>query len=199
MKPQKARTRLSPDLRKNQLLDTAKEMIIAGGLQRFTMEALARAASVSSPLVYKYFSSRDALLQELLEREHAAFSNNMTEKLRTAKDFSEVVRAFINSNFDHHTPGNILPALLNEPEIAKVVEKIIKKSRQQSAVYLVENAAGNYKLTKSQAELVISMSSGASIAAASYCKRSRASREECIETALSFVLAGLEKISKQQK
>ena len=34
-----ARTRLSPEKRKKQLLDTASAMIVAEGLQSFTMEA----------------------------------------------------------------------------------------------------------------------------------------------------------------
>ena len=52
------RTRMSPEARREQLLDTARGLIVTEGLQPFTMEALARAASVSSPLVYKYFESR---------------------------------------------------------------------------------------------------------------------------------------------
>ena len=65
----KPRTRLSPSARTDQLLDVAKQMILKDGLQAFTMESLARTAAVSSPLVYNYFSSRQALLQALLERE----------------------------------------------------------------------------------------------------------------------------------
>ena len=40
------RTRLSPQARKTQLLDTAKSMILRAGLRSFTMEALARNAGV---------------------------------------------------------------------------------------------------------------------------------------------------------
>jgi len=199
MAVQKVRTRLSPLLRKNQLLDTAKQMIMEEGLQRFTMEALARAARVTSPLVYKYFASRERLLQVLLEREYAAFSEKLTKQLSETKDFAEVLRVFIVTNFDHHAPGNILPALLNEPDIAIVVEKDIKKGRRKSAFYLVENAAGSYELTKPQAELLVSMTSGVSIAAASYCNKSKIDRNHCIETALLYALAGLEKTSQMQK
>ena len=58
----KQRTRLSPAARTDQLLNVAKKMIVSDGLQSFRMESLARMAEVSSPLVYNYFSSRQALL-----------------------------------------------------------------------------------------------------------------------------------------
>ena len=44
MSTTKARTRLSPAARTQQLLATAKTMILEHGLQSFTMEALARTA-----------------------------------------------------------------------------------------------------------------------------------------------------------
>jgi AcrR family transcriptional regulator len=196
---QKIRTRLSPTLRKSQLLDTAKLLIMEEGLQRFTMEALARTAGVTSPLVYKYFSSRETLLQVLLGREYKAFSENLSTKLSGTKDFAGVLRTFIVSNFDHHAPGNILPALLNEADIATVIEKDLKKGRRQTASYLVKNTAGSYKLTKIQAELLVSMTSGLSIAAAAYYNKSKIDREQCIETVMTYALAGLEKTSQSQK
>ena len=115
------RIRMSPEARRTQLLDTARSMIVAEGLQPFTMEALARAASVSSPLVYNYFESRLALLRELLDREHRAMSREIVTNLRGAKSFEAVVRVFVQSNFDHHAPGRVLPILLSQPEVAKTV------------------------------------------------------------------------------
>jgi len=42
---------MAPEARRAQLLDTARSMILAEGLHAFTMEALAREASVSSNLI----------------------------------------------------------------------------------------------------------------------------------------------------
>ena len=64
----RSRTRLSPDARRQQLLDTTQAMLISKGLQAFTMEGLAKAAGVSAPLVYNYFANRIELLQALLKR-----------------------------------------------------------------------------------------------------------------------------------
>ena len=193
----KARTRLSPEARKSQLLTTSKQMIVGDGLQRFTMEGLARAAGVSSPLVYNYFSSRQELLQNLLELEYRAFTDKLTAEVGAAEQFEDVVRIFIRSNFDHHSPGNILPILRSQPEIAQSIQASETEQHMRTARFLVQNTAKNYKLTRPQAELAVRMSSGASIAAADYSARSRADQNRTIETVLSYVLAGIEKIARQ--
>ena len=76
----KTRTRLSPEARKNQLLDVSKAMILELGLQGFSMEALARSAGVSSPLVYTYFDSRLDALPCLLAREYKDYIAQLNEQ-----------------------------------------------------------------------------------------------------------------------
>ena len=49
------RTRLAPHHRRMQLLDCARSLIVDRGLSSFTMDALAKEAQVSHPLIYKYF------------------------------------------------------------------------------------------------------------------------------------------------
>ena len=173
----KTRTRLSPDARKDQLLDTAKRMIVAEGLQSFTMESLARTAGVSSPLVYNYFASRQELLRTLLQREFEAYAGKFREHVSAAQSFEEIVRLFVASNFDHHAPGNILPILQSQPEIAVAIKDRQQEYGKRASVSLVENVAEIYDLTAAQAELVVSMSSGASVAAAAYAARNNADRE----------------------
>ena len=118
MKATRSRTRLSPAARRAQLLATAKNMVIANGLQAFTMEGLAREASVSAPLVYNYFDSRLDTLRSLLAREYEAYGARLTEDVEQAEDFETVVRLSIESNFDYYAPGNIIPVLESQPEIA---------------------------------------------------------------------------------
>ncbi|MFT7548879.1 MAG: AcrR family transcriptional regulator [Candidatus Azotimanducaceae bacterium] len=195
----KARTRLSPEVRKKQLLSTAKGMIVNEGLQTFTMEALARTAGVTSPLVYNYFSSRQILLQDLLTQVYTEFTSQLTQEVSAAKSFEEIVTVFIASNFDHHSPGNILPILLSQPDIASSIKKIQKEQSHQMAGFLVRNTADKYKLSKPQAELLTSMSSGASIAAAGYAARGRVNRKKTIQTALTYMLAGMEKVASQSQ
>ena len=193
------RTRLSPDARKDQLLDTATQMIVAAGLQSFSMESLARTAGVSSPLVYNYFASRPVLLKTLLEREFEAYAQELTGQVNAAQSFEEVVRIFVGSNFDHHAPGNILPILESQPEIAVAIRDRQEGYRKQVGAYLVASAAETYKLSRTQAELVVSMSSGASVAAAGYAARNNADREKTIDLAMTYIQAGLNRIAQRNE
>ena len=55
----RSRTRLSPDARRQQLLDTTQAMLISKGLQAFTMEGLAKAAGVVGALGLQLFRQPD--------------------------------------------------------------------------------------------------------------------------------------------
>jgi len=193
------RTRLPPVARKKQLLDTAKGMIVEEGLQLFTMEALARTAGVTTPLVYNYFSGRQVLLKSLLVQEYESYRLKTVAAVGAAKSFDDVVRAYVTSNFDHHASGSILPILQSQPEIVEAIELQLKRDGQQDAEFVVQSTARSFKLTKSQAELVAGMSSGASIAAAQYAGRVKINREKTIENVLAYVLAGISAIVKKTK
>jgi len=194
MTASRPRTRLSPDARRTQLLDTAKEMVIAEGLQAFTMEGLARQAGVSAPLVYNYFDGRPQLLQELLVREYHQFVAKTNEALRDANDFEDIVRISVTSNFDHQAPGNILPLLQSQPEIASAIKSDQQRISRQNAKFLVQSAADYYQLSTTEAQLAVSMSSGASIAAAELAANAKLGRTETIELAVNYILAGIEQV-----
>ena len=193
----KTRTRLSPANRIDQLLDVAKQMIVSDGLQSFTIESLARLAAVSSPLVYNYFSSRQALLQALLEREYRVSGSALLAEVVNASSFEEVIRAFIANNFDHHAPGNIVPVLMSQPELAAKIKQLRKQTGKQTANFLVENTAKNYKLNVEQAQLAITMSSGASVAAAEWVAMNQLDRELAIDMALAYIKSGMEALSAE--
>ena len=196
MKPTSSRTRLSPEARRAQLLDTAKAMVLEHGLQAFTMEGLAKAAGVSAPLVYNYFDGRPQLLQALLTREYGAFVAETREALAGAESFEDIVRISVTSNFDHHAPGNILPLLQAQPEIASVIHTEQQALSHRNARFLVQSAADQYQLTRKQAQLAVSLSSGASIAAAELAAKARLSRSATIEMTVRYIIAGIERLAQ---
>ena len=63
--------RLPPAERREQLLDAALEVLDEHGYAGATMEAIARAAGVTKPVVYDVFGKRTDLLMALLAREEA--------------------------------------------------------------------------------------------------------------------------------
>jgi AcrR family transcriptional regulator len=58
---------------RDRILDAAFEAVATFGLSRFTMDDVARLAGLSRQSVYRYFDSKDALIQALVAREEETF------------------------------------------------------------------------------------------------------------------------------
>src|SRR3954471_24672159 len=62
-------TRMTGQARREQLLDAAKEIVLAHGFHDVSIEAVARAAGITRPIVYAHFSDLNGLLEALVARE----------------------------------------------------------------------------------------------------------------------------------
>lgn len=60
---------MPPEQRRQQLIDAAMEIILTEGYGGVTVEAVARAAGVTRPVVYDHFANLGQLLHALVERE----------------------------------------------------------------------------------------------------------------------------------
>lgn len=60
---------MAPELRREQLLDAALEVIVERGYSGVSIEAIAREAGVTRPVVYDHFPNLGRLLYALVERE----------------------------------------------------------------------------------------------------------------------------------
>src|SRR4030081_2243614 len=61
--------RLPPDQRRQQLIDAALSVILERGYGRVSIEAIARTAGVTRPVIYDHFPNLGMLLQALIARE----------------------------------------------------------------------------------------------------------------------------------
>ncbi|MEH6606922.1 MAG: TetR/AcrR family transcriptional regulator [Pseudomonadales bacterium] len=188
----KKRTRLSPEDRRNQLLDSARDLIQNQGFSGFTMEALATEAGVSNPLVYKYFDTRLELLQELWTREYERYTRSVREKLSEAENFEDIVRLFVDLNFSELSLGGITHILGAQPEVREVTKKSQKANLRNTGRFLVNTVEEMYHLTPSQAGLLIALASGASQEAGRHFARYGGSRKKMVENTVSFILNGVE-------
>ena len=186
------RKRLSKEARCTQLLDVTRELILEHGLNSFTMELLARKAGVSNPLVYKYFSTRLVLLQSLLQREFDFFYGSLLTRLNQTDDFFAVVHIFVSINFDQESNGKILPILLNLADVAKVLGTVGPKAQNKVGNILVDSIMKAYGVTRKQARVMAKIASGTSIAAAENFSVVGGNREQTIDSAVQFILGGLE-------
>ena len=187
----KKRICLSPEGRRNQLLDSARDLIQDQGFSGFTMEALATEAGVSNPLVYKYFDTRLELLQELWTREYERYNRNVREQLTKAENFEDIVRLFVNLNFTELSLGEITHILGSQPELREVTKAKQKSNHGKTGRFLVNTVEEMYHLTPSQATHLVVLASGASIEAARHYARYGGSRKKMVEDTVSFILKGV--------
>ncbi|MDB4426936.1 TetR/AcrR family transcriptional regulator [Porticoccaceae bacterium] len=188
----KKRTRLSPEGRRNQLLDSARDLLLKEGFSGFTMDALASEAGVSIPLIYKYFDTRLVLLQDLWAREYESYALSVREELSKAENFDDVVRLFVNLNFKQLSLGGITHILGAQPELHEVTKERQSENVRKTGRFLVNTVEEMYHLKPSQASHVIALASGASIEAARHYARYGGSRKKMVEDTVSFILNGVE-------
>lgn len=62
-------TRMKAPARREQLLDAAKAVVAEEGFHGVSIEAVARRAGITRPIVYRHFEDLGALLEALVERE----------------------------------------------------------------------------------------------------------------------------------
>jgi AcrR family transcriptional regulator len=74
-------TRMSAAERREQLLDVTKELVLEHGFHDVSIEAVARAAGVSRPIVYGHFDDLPGLLEALTQRESARALNQLSSVL----------------------------------------------------------------------------------------------------------------------
>ena len=80
----KTRTRLSPEKRKQQLLDFALDVFARRGIGRAGHADIAEMANVSVATVFNYFPTREALVEQVLSQVENRFSLLLTECLDSA-------------------------------------------------------------------------------------------------------------------
>lgn len=86
LEPRKRAAHLGPERRRPQVLDAALELFLERGYEGTSMEAVARAAGVTKPVVYACFAGKDELFRALLHREE----ERILAELQAAFDASDL-------------------------------------------------------------------------------------------------------------
>ena len=76
---QATRSRMSAEQRREQLLDVAKEIVGAQGFQGASIEAVAKRAGITRPVVYSHFGDLRSMLEAMLDREGARALSQLAE------------------------------------------------------------------------------------------------------------------------
>lgn len=91
--------RLAKDERRESLLDVAAEIVACESLEAVSMEAVAKRAGVSRPLVYKHFASRNELLGAVYHREAALLHRSMAREVGAATSLEDMFRRLVRAAF----------------------------------------------------------------------------------------------------
>ena len=75
--------RMSADQRREQLLDVTKDLVAREGFHAVSIEAIAREAGITRPIVYGHFRDLPALLEALVDREGVRALEQLSEVLST--------------------------------------------------------------------------------------------------------------------
>ncbi len=90
------RTRLTGAERREQLLDATKAIVAEQGFHAVSIEAVARQAGITRPIVYHHFDGLDALLLALLDRETSRALEQLAERL-TGEGPLAAFRAYLDA------------------------------------------------------------------------------------------------------
>ena len=186
------RTRLSPEARRDQILDAAKQLLVRHGLDSFSIKKLAIEAEDSEPLLFHYFSSRTVLLQQLLARDFTRLVTSLNTSLDGADSLDKVLRVYVAMNYDQCIEESVINLLLGEPDIAAVIEDEVSQNREMREKMLVSTIATALDVNKKKAAMLALMASSASISAARFAHKYNVEREEAIQAAISFAQAGFD-------
>jgi AcrR family transcriptional regulator len=175
-----------------QLLDCAGRIVLDYGLSKFTIDALAKEAQVSMPLIYKYFNARLEILQALLVRESNQFTAILKDRLERATDYEEVVRMFVAINFEGARTGSLLSVLFSQPDVKRGLDPTEFDWINQ---ILVERTALEFDLAESLARQIVPMGSAASRTAAERFRRHGGNREQAINNTVKFIFGAFRAMS----
>ncbi|MHB1486131.1 MAG: TetR/AcrR family transcriptional regulator [Acidimicrobiales bacterium] len=78
------RQRLSREDRRNKILEAATEVFGRLGFEFTRMEDVAKAAGIAKGLLYKHFSSKDALFEALIDRQGRAYAAELRGALQVS-------------------------------------------------------------------------------------------------------------------
>lgn len=118
---------MPPEQRREQLVDAALQVILKEGYGRVSIEAVAREAGVTRPVVYDHFPNLARLLQALVEREERYSLDQLEEVVPEAADdrdplevLATSVRRFLEIVVDRPATWRlILLPLEGTPEIVR--------------------------------------------------------------------------------
>ena len=182
---------MAPEARREKILDAAVELILKIGHAGCSLEEVAAAAHISTPLIYKYFPKREELLKALLEREFAELRGRGLNSVPRDVPAERVIRGTVERALAYYFErGPIVRLLSADPALAAQARAGNRASRVSTTDYFIRKFMDSYAVPKDVARIAVTMVVNAPILSVASLKRRDISAERTIAVWSSFIIGG---------
>jgi AcrR family transcriptional regulator len=191
MAGRKRAQRMSPEQRREQILDSAVDLIVARGLSSCTLEEVAVQARISKPLIYKYFSRLQDLLKALVEREYHYLRRSGLDIFPRDMPYEELVHRSTLLAIEYlYERGPIIRLLASDKSVASLAHRQDRDERTNITEYFVKRRIEVFGMPKDVATIVSTMTINAPILSARALKRNGISARRAAEVWGDFIIGG---------
>ncbi len=133
------------ELKKKTILDVAQKIFSRFGLNKTTMNEIAKATRMGKATLYHYFTSKEQVFSEVINRESKIYTNKLNESIKVIDEPKEKLRAYIKTRINtFNSLINTYSAMTDEylgnySDIKKYRESFFKTEIQTLVSILDEN------------------------------------------------------------
>lgn len=189
---------MSPEARREQILDSAVSYIVERGLSTFTLENVAHEAGVSKPLVYKYFTRREDLLRAVMEREYVYLGSHKLDVLPDDVPLEPLIRASNRNALNYlYERGPVIRLLAGDRSVAELVHQRERNERSAITEHFIKRLMKTYGVPKDVAFICTVMTVNAPILSSRALKRAGISAERAAQVWSDFALGGWHALQRE--
>jgi AcrR family transcriptional regulator len=190
--PKKKRAqRMSPDKRREQIMDSAVNLIVRRGLSSCTLEVVAAEARISKPLIYKYFPRLADLFKALVEREYRFLRRHGLNDLPKNAAYEEVIhRSNLRSLEYLYERGPIMRLLASDRSIAGLAKRQDRDERGVMIDYFTKRCMDVYGFPDDVARVCSIMTVNAPILSIRALRDSGIAARRAAEIWSDFIVGG---------
>jgi AcrR family transcriptional regulator len=191
---------MTAEQRREQLLDSAGQLLLRDGWDALTMEAIAQEAGASKTLGYAYFANLDDLIWTLFDRELADLYGRVEGALATAETFDERIGAAVGAYFDTVSERGAMLTRLQ----AGIVSRRLGRDRPNRTLSFLETLAGlirdEFGFSRRRAMAYAAVLAGIADSHGRVWGAGTLGRAELEESCVRFMLAGVrDAVAAQQE
>ena len=191
MPVRKRAQRMTPDKRREQIMDSAVLLIVAQGLSSCTLEAVAAEARISKPLIYKYFPRLADLFKALVERDYRFLRGRGLGVLPANVPYEEMIhRSNLRSMEYLYERGPIMRLLASDRSIASLAKRQDRDERGVMIDYFTKRCMDEYGLPRDVATVCSILTVNAPILSIRALRRSGIAAHRAAEIWSEFIVGG---------